>query len=271
MSEKISRILSGAIIFAAALIIFIFGNVYTVDIVLCIVALRCVYELSKTFEKKEHKPIKWVTYVACIPIALMHIVPVKNLMFTELIIPIAVVLCFMDLIFRKENKRTALDVTITVFEILYIVVFLSIFSKIRAMENGKYLIWYVFISAWLTDVFALYTGKAFGKHHFTSISPNKTIEGCIGGLAGAVIGCELYTILLSNLGIVQFGYVEIIIYALFLSAIGQIGDLAASSIKRYAGVKDFSNLIPGHGGMLDRIDSIIFIVPLAYIILTTLI
>ena len=119
------RILSGAIIFATVLVVFIFGNVYTVDIVLCAVALRCVYELSKTFEKKGFSPIKWVAYLACIALGLLHILNLDSkIMFSELVLPIALVLSFADLIFRKDKKRTAVDVAITAFEILYVVVFL---------------------------------------------------------------------------------------------------------------------------------------------------
>ena len=137
------------------------------------------------------------------------------------------------------------------------------------MKNRVLLIWYVFITAWITDVFALYTGKTIGKHHFTQISPNKTIEGCIGGLVGSVLGTLLYTFALNQFsGAITINYAYAIMMGVVLSIIGQIGDLAASSVKRYADVKDFSNLIPGHGGMLDRIDSIIFIAPFAYFLLT---
>lgn len=139
-------------------------------------------------------------------------------------------------------------------------------SVIREMENGRFLIWYVFIASWLTDVFAYLTGKTIGKHHFTDISPNKTIEGCIGGTVGSVICIIIYTIILNqfagfNLNIVLIAFVGII-----LSIVGQIGDLSASAIKRYAGIKDYSDLIPGHGGMVDRVDSVIFIAPFTYLL-----
>ena len=114
--------------------------------------------------------------------------------------------------------------------------------------------------------------KTIGKHHFTQISPNKTIEGCIGGLVGSILGCVLYTIALNKFsGVITINYAYAIMMGLILCVIGQFGDLAASSIKRYADVKDFSNLIPGHGGMLDRIDSIIFIAPFAYILLNIIV
>ena len=132
------------------------------------------------------------------------------------------------------------------------------------LPNGNFIIWYVFFTAWGTDIFAFVVGKLWGKHHFTQISPYKTIEGCIGGILGAILLTSLYTLACRLVFDIDFHYLLMGFICFILSLISQIGDLAASSIKRYTGIKDFSNLIPGHGGMLDRIDSIIFIAPFAY-------
>ena len=102
------------------------------------------------------------------------------------------------------------------------------------------------------------------------MSPNKSIEGCIGGIIGAVAISLLFTYAFNTLFEMNFSYLVIIGISICLSIVGQIGDFAASSIKRYVGIKDFSNLIPGHGGMLDRIDSVIFIAPFAYMLLKLL-
>lgn len=107
-----------------------------------------------------------------------------------------------------------------------------------------------------------------GKHKFTKISPNKSIEGCIGGTVGAVILMILYTYICNTFFGMSIHYIYIGIISIILSIIAQIGDLTASSIKRYIGIKDFGDLIPGHGGMLDRIDSVIFVAPFAYFLLT---
>ena len=123
------------------------------------------------------------------------------------------------------------------------------------------------IIAWGTDIFAYTAGKVIGKHKFSKISPNKTIEGCIGGVVGAVVLALIYALIINNTTDLSLNYVIIGSVAVILSIISQIGDFAASSIKRYVGIKDFSNLIPGHGGMLDRIDSVIFIAPFAYILI----
>ena len=107
-------------------------------------------------------------------------------------------------------------------------------------------------------------GIAIGKHHFTDISPKKTIEGCIGGVLGATLCMVLYTIVVNKFAGMNINYFIMAGFGIILSIISQIGDLSASVIKRYAGIKDYSNLIPGHGGMLDRIDSLIFIAPFTY-------
>ena len=114
--------------------------------------------------------------------------------------------------------------------------------------------------------FAYIIGKRIGKTKFSKVSPNKSIEGCIAGTIGAIIACLLYTVALNLISGYEISYLTIAIISLVLSIIGQIGDFSASVIKRYFDVKDFSNLFPGHGGMIDRIDSVMFIAPFAYIL-----
>lgn len=140
---------------------------------------------------------------------------------------------------------------------------------LRTSINGEYLIWYVLICGWATDIFAYLGGKAFSekKHKFSKISPNKSVEGCICGAIGAMCVALIFTIVCNTYFFTNISYISIALISLVLSTIGQIGDFAASSIKRYNNIKDYSNLIPGHGGMLDRIDSILFIAPIAYILL----
>ena len=119
------------------------------------------------------------------------------------------------------------------------------------------------VSAWVCDSFALFGGKRFGKHKLCpEVSPNKTIEGTLcGALASAVAGIGFYFALRSGFGITLS---RCVLTAFICSSFGQVGDLAASLIKRMTGVKDYSNLIPGHGGVMDRGDSLLFSIPVAY-------
>ena len=159
--------------------------------------------------------------------------------------------------------------------ICYIPLMLIYLSFISNMNlgtglTGRILIWFVLIASWGSDVFAYTIGRHFGKHKLTKISPKKTVEGSIAGIIGATVLGIIYAVLCNNLWGTQINYLLIGVIVAVLSVVGQIGDLAASSIKRYCEIKDFSDLLPGHGGMLDRIDSIIFVLPFAFMLLNLL-
>ena len=190
-------------------------------------------------------------------------------MITILTIPIILLILFATVI-ATEMKTSFKDIAYTFIGIFYVVFFTMFVAFINGMENGKILIWYVIIAAWGTDIFAYFIGRLFGKHKITKVSPKKSVEGCIGGTVGAILLMILYTYIANTFFGVNYSYLYIAGIGLVLSLIGQIGDLAASSIKRYVDIKDFSNLIPGHGGMLDRIDSLIFLAPFAYAFFTLL-
>lgn len=164
-------------------------------------------------------------------------------------------------------KTTFKDIAYTFFGICYAIFPIMCIALINGMNNGNILIWYAIIAAWGTDIFAYFTGKLIGKHKFSKVSPKKSIEGCIGGTIGAVILILIYTYVANEFWGMEISYQIISIIGIVLSIIGQIGDFSASSIKRYVEIKDFSNMIPGHGGMLDRIDSLIFLAPFAYALL----
>lgn len=216
-------------------------------------------------------PVDWIGYIAAAAISIIHVLPLSMVLRTIGLLLSAAVLILFAYVIATNGKRTIQDISITFFGIFYIVIFLMFIPIIHAnLPNGKILIWFVFFSAWGTDIFAYLVGKNFGKHHFTEISPNKTIEGCIGGVIGAIIMLVIYAIVCNSLFNTQMNYGFVIIVSALLSMVSQVGDLSASAVKRYNGIKDFSNLIPGHGGMLDRIDSIIFIAPFAYFLLTML-
>lgn len=130
---------------------------------------------------------------------------------------------------------------------------------LRRADHGLYLCLLVFIISWMTDTFAYFTGYFFGKHKLAPIvSPKKTIEGSVGGTLLAVAACIGYGYLISVLDdAVTPNYLALALTGLILSIVSQLGDLAASAVKRNYGIKDYGNLFPGHGGILDRFDSVI--------------
>lgn len=262
------RVSSALLGFPMVIIVLLLGNKYVIDIALSIVAIISLHEYYNAFSSK-YKPIQWVGYLAALSICFIHLIPTEQLFYyIALAIPVILVILFVELIV-KDLKITVMDLSITLLGILYIVLFTMFLPLLAGEENGKILIWYAVFAAWGTDVFAYIIGKTLklGKHKFSKISPNKSIEGCVAGLIGAIVVCLIFTLCMDKFLGFEISYIKVLIVSAILSIIGQFGDFAASSIKRFAEIKDFSNLIPGHGGLLDRIDSLIFIAPFAYILL----
>lgn len=260
---EIKRWTTAIIGFPIVAIILIFGNKYVIDFSFSIIAILALYEYFNSF-KENNKALSWVAYLSALSIAFIHIIPTEyTLRAIAAIIPVSVLILFAQVI-ASNMKYNIKDISLTAFGICYIVIFLMYIPVIRQMEHGILKIWYLVIAAWGTDTFAYLIGRKYGKHHFTSVSPNKSIEGCIAGVVGSIICMLIYTFICNSFLGMNFNYLYIILIAVVLSLVGQLGDLAASSIKRYSGIKDFSNLIPGHGGILDRMDSVLFIAPFAY-------
>lgn len=263
---NIKRVTSALLGFPLVAAILILGNTIVVDIAFAIIAAMSLHEFFNAFKAKA-KPVIWIGYVAAALIAIIHIIPKEHILnVVSVIVPLFIFILFLQVIL-SNMKTNIKDIAVTFFGICYIPLFLMFIPLLNGLENGKILIWFVLLAAWGTDIFAYIIGKTMGKHKFSKISPNKTIEGCIGGTIGSVILILIYAYICNTFFSLNIGYLSITIIGIILSIIGQIGDFAASSIKRYVGIKDFSNLIPGHGGMLDRIDSVIFIAPFAYFLL----
>lgn len=263
----IKRVTSALLGFPLVVVIFLIGNKYIVDIALAIIAILAIDEYFNAISKVA-KPVKWLGYLSCLSIAFIHIIPVQSLsMVVTLSVPTVLLILFAQVI-GTEMKTNFKDIAYTFLGIFYVIFFMIFIALIDGMENGKILIWYAMFAAWGTDVFAYFTGKLIGKHKFSKVSPKKSIEGCIGGTMGAILMMLAYTWIANTLWGMNYSYIYIAGIGLVLSLIGQIGDFAASSIKRYVDIKDYSNLIPGHGGMLDRIDSLIFLAPFAYALFT---
>ena len=161
------------------------------------------------------------------------------------------------------------SIAISYFALFYVTVMLSCIYRIRMLSDGAYMVVLVFLSAWGNDTLAYCTGRLIGKHKMSPIlSPKKTVEGAIGGVIGAgLLGC-LYGLFAKQF--LSVNYNLIVVFGIVCAVgglISIIGDLGASAIKRNYDIKDYSHLIPGHGGILDRFDSIIFTAPIIYYML----
>lgn len=266
---NLKRILTGIIGLPIVAAILILGNKYIIDVLFAIVAEISIYEYFNAISKK-YKPVRFIGYIAAALIAFMHVIPIEILTKIAIIfIPTSIVILFLNIIITSM-KIEPKDIFATFFGICYIVGFILFLPMLYATTNGKFLIWYILIAAWGTDTFAYAVGRRLGKHKLTTISPKKSIEGSIGGTIGTIILALAYTYIVQKYVDLNLSFTLVTVATLVLSLLSQIGDLAASSIKREMEVKDYGNLLPGHGGMLDRIDSMIFIAPFAYFLLILL-
>lgn len=263
----LKRLTSGFIVTLALIVILLIQSNLITGILFTVIAIIAMNEYLNAISKV-CKPIKWIGYLSCIIVAVINFIPEKYLISTLIFsIPTILLILFTQVI-ATDMKITFKDMAYTFLGICYIPVFMMFLSLVDGMDNGKLLLGYIFIASWGTDVFAFSFGLKFGKHKFSKVSPKKSIEGCIAGTLGATILMIVYTIILNNCFSFEYSYIMIAISGIVLSLIGQIGDFSASCIKRYVDIKDYSNLLPGHGGMLDRIDSVLFIAPFAYMLFT---
>ena len=193
-------------------------------------------------------------------LALIHIILYKNNMFyvglSYFSVTLTCLLLLIPTIFIGKDKYTTKDALYLVGFILFIGSFFNILIGIRNI--GKWLLLYLVLIAVVTDTFAYVIGSLIGKHKLIpSVSPKKSVEGSVGG---SLVGTIVCTIFFVNLVNSNLNIVIVVLMTLILTIVGQIGDLFFSKIKRENKIKDFSNIMPGHGGILDRLDSLSFII-----------
>ncbi|MDD6795928.1 MAG: phosphatidate cytidylyltransferase [Clostridiaceae bacterium] len=236
----------------APFILFIFLGGLPLEIFTFVISALGMFEFYKALREKEFKPISIIGY------ALLLIYYFTNHDFNNLI-HFVILATFILLIIPVVNlKYTFIDVAITLLGFIYAGIFTSFIYLVNIKEGGQFLVWLIFLGSWICDTAAYYSGRLLGKTKLCpKVSPKKTVEGSLGGLLGATLFCGLYGFVARQYGVNIELYHFFIIGAL-CGIFGQFGDLVASSVKRYVGIKDYSNLIPGHGGILDRFDSILF-------------
>ena len=156
------------------------------------------------------------------------------------------------------------DVGPALIAVLYTVVFFLHLAYLRQMDGGVALVFLAYIGAFIPDTAAYFAGNFFGKHKLIpAVSPKKTVEGAVGAVVGSLLIFLVYGLILSAIGF-MVNYFSLLLLSIVCGVVAQLGDLSASVIKRTYGTKDFGNLIPGHGGLLDRLDSVMFIAPIVY-------
>ncbi len=267
ISSFFKRLLSGIVLLALlSFVIYIGGDVlWFFSFVVSIIAL---FELYKVFKIEKNRLGILGYLLVSIYYIMISQFKVDGILFF-IILMVLLLLIFYIFSFPLFSIK---DVALTLFGIFYVAVLFSFIYLIRVQRGvyGKYLVWVIFISSWGCDTFAYCVGMLCGRHKLNNVlSPNKTIEGCIGGVIGSVVLGLIYTyVLLNNIvNNIEISLIRVGCACFICSIISQLGDLVASAIKREYKIKDYGDIIPGHGGILDRFDSVIFCAPVLYFLL----
>ena len=261
-----TRLLSGIALVAILLATGILGGSVLWGFCLAI-SLIGLYEFYKVFKIEKNLGIVGygVTIVYYLSL-LLYEGKVNGLLFLAIGLMIAAAVYVV-----KYPKFRTEHLLASVFSLLYLPLMLSYIYQIRVSEDGLYSLWLIFLCSWGCDTCAYCVGMLFGKHKLAPVlSPKKSVEGAIGGVVGAGILGAIYGAVVSQHLVMDHASLYFAIICAAGAVISQFGALFASGIKRQHDIKDYGKLIPGHGGVLDRFDSVIFTAPLIYALLFAL-
>lgn len=255
----LQRILTSAV----GLVIF-FAALFAGEIVFsCAVVLLALVALCEVLRAAECK--KEIFAVCALAFVTVFVGIISGAVAFSMIASMMICMCASVFLHTKYNYK---DIYSAGFLADFIALFFGALIRLH-VDFGTETVFLVFLYAWGTDTGAYFAGKAFGRHKLIpKVSPKKTVEGAVGGVLCSVLLSCLYLVFLRNVtNITDVGgtsYMGMSVLAVIASVFSQIGDLTASAIKRDCGVKDFGNLLPGHGGIMDRFDSVVFIAPMVY-------
>ncbi len=252
----LTRIISGIVGVVLLVGVVVFMPSVATTVAVAIIAALAFYEFAKAVLKMVNIPLMVAGYI--IGFGLMFSGNLNVVLSASVIILLSLtVLLYKKVVFK--------DAAVALFGAVYIFTLFKYVYMVRLEGFGKFLVFAIFIGAFITDTGAYFAGSFFGKHKLCpEISPKKTVEGSVGGVIATVLAFFVYGFIGIKIYGLQINYVNLVVTALLLSIISQIGDLSASVIKREIGIKDYGNIMPGHGGALDRFDSILFVAPVFY-------
>lgn len=261
------RILVAVIFVPLLLVVMLFLPSVALSIVVAFIAACACYELLRAVAGDMSPMLHWVSVLAAalIPLSVWMAETVGlDVNTTELWGFILMVVLFVIAIGNHETEREVYfqQIAVCLFSGLLLPAFLGALVSLRMLDHGKLWVLLPFIVAFITDGGAYFAGVFLGKHRgITNVSPNKSLEGYLGGLATGLVCCLIYGVIVLLATDVEVNFLALGIYGVIGSLVTELGDLAFSLIKRQYNVKDYGKLLPGHGGMMDRFDSMVFAAP----------
>ncbi len=261
------RIITGVLCSALLILLVLFANWYVIAATAFIASVIGLYELYGVTGTIKDIPFAVSGFLGA------ALITAANLFFPEkafMFISLWIILVFIIALKSGANPETT-KAAFVVFSVFYIPNFFSYIPLIFKSDDGKLLIWFVLCGAFITDTLAYFTGTFFGKHKLCpAISPKKTVEGAIGGTLGTGICFFVLAIIFNRFFKTDYNILLLFFFGIITAVISQLGDLCASLIKRNSGVKDYGTVFPGHGGIMDRCDSLLFVAPIIYFLFNTL-
>jgi phosphatidate cytidylyltransferase len=257
----VTRLISGIILVILALLFICTGG----DVLLAVMlglSLIGMFELYRIF-KTEKSLLGILGYLACITYYLD--LRFKFCRDNEVILLGFLILLLAVFVFGYPKYHSH-QIMATFFGLFYVGIMLSFLYQTRMLPNGQFIVWLIFLCSWGCDTCAYCVGVLFGKHKMSPLlSPKKSIEGAVGGVVGSMLLTGIYCLVISKVfHMDDFVILPLVIIAGVGALISMVGDLAASAIKRNFEIKDYGKLIPGHGGVLDRFDSVIITAPIIF-------
>jgi len=263
-----TRIIAAVIFVPLIFIVLVFLPAYVLTGVVAIICAVSAYELLHAIGGKLNDRVRIYAVLSSIIIPIGAYFEMVGMVFPAVLL-VLMSLTFVEAIvgFQTVRRVTFAQVMTAIFAGALIPLMLSSLISLKLMPNGHLLVLLPIISAFITDAGGYFTGMFIGKKNaFPLVSPKKTVEGCVGGLAAGTFSIIVFgvVVLFTTMNIVVFW--ALLLYGILGSVLSQLGDLAFSVIKREFDIKDYGRLIPGHGGMLDRFDSMIFAAPAMYLL-----
>ena len=265
----LKRTLTGIVLIAVLVVVLLFLPAWCTAVLLTVMTGIAVNELLKTTGLVDDQRL--ITFATGIALAIPWASYFGTEYYRALIVILAFTVLFFSEMLRTHGQLPFQQVAMSIIAGVLIPFLLSALVRIRVMENGVYFIAAPFVMAFMPDTGAYLIGCAFGKHKLCpTISPKKTVEGLFGGILGGILGMIVYGLVLKYFFNFQVNFLAAVLYGALGAGFATFGDLMFSVIKRQTGIKDYGTLLPGHGGILDRFDSVTLVAPLAELLLLIL-
>ncbi len=260
-----TRVITAIVMIAVIIPFFIFSDTVAFPILASLLAAVGVYEMQGCISSKKQLLISLPSIIIAMSVPLLTRYVSENLLTYVFIISFALITYNYAVSVFSKHKYGVETAALSASTTVYISFGFASIVLLRDLSFGQYIYFLAFIIPWVTDTFAYFCGRAFGKHKLIpDVSPKKTVEGSIGGTLFAIGLTLLYGFVISKTTDAIPNYLGIAIVSLVVSLLSQCGDLIMSLIKRKFEIKDFGKLFPGHGGVLDRFDSVILAAPFIY-------